>query len=142
MKGIIPLPSSKGFKPMSLESSKALGDLIRRTADNVEVDVQHDHGSAYRVTVIYKEKSLTFTFDQGGRKPDATDAISALFARASTMSRGENGFFVTFYAKAYKEHLEEAKPLKPEYVAHYEEWKQSAESAWQVFGDWFGRKWE
>jgi hypothetical protein len=143
MKGIIPFPQQKGFKPMSLESSKALGDLIRRIAASVACDVQHTSGTAYSVTVTHDGKSLTFTFDQGGRIPDAADAISALFARASLLARGEAAFYRCFYEKPYKASLEEeGKPLPDEYVAHYEEYKRVAEECWRVFGDWFGRKWE
>jgi hypothetical protein len=143
MKGIMPFPSWKGFKPMSMESSNALGALISRIAAKVEVDVHHDHGTAYSVTITNEDKSLTFTFDQGGRKPDAADAISALFARAGLIARGEAAFYRSFYEKAYKASLEEeGKPLPDEYVAHYEEYKRVAEECWRVFGDWFGRKWE
>ena len=110
---------------MSLDSSNALADLIKRIADGVGVDVQQpSKGTAHAVTVTYSEQSLTFTFDQGGKVPDAADCISALWSRAAVINRGED----------------EAIVVVPK--GDYEEWKQCAEDAWRVFGDWFGRRWE
>lgn len=127
---------------MSLDSSNALADLIKRIADGVTVDVKPMRNTWYKVTVTYKDQTLSFNFDQGGKVPDAADAISALWSRAALIDHGDYRFYRVFYDKAFKESIEGGDALKPEYVAHYEEWKRCAEESWRVFGDWFGRRWE
>lgn len=128
---------------MSLESSNALASLIARIAAGVTIEIEALKGTAHAVSITYEGKSLTFTFDQGGRVPDAADCISALWARAATLANGEEGFYRTFYEEAYEAAIgSEKKPMKKEYVEHCEEWKRDAVSAWRVFGDWFGRRWE
>lgn len=127
---------------MSLDSSQALASLIKRITAGVAIDIRPAHGTSFTIQVTYREQSMQAVFDQGGRVPDAVDCISALWARASVISQGEAHFYQTFYRKAYEALTECGEPLEQEQVAHYETWKQNAEDAWRVFGDWFGRRWE
>lgn len=127
---------------MSMDSSIALAALISRIAAGVAIDIRPVHGSAFTIRVTYREQSMLFTFDQGGRVPDASDCISALWARVSVISQGEEHFYRTFHRKAYEALTERDEPLEQEQVDHYDTWKHNAEDAWRVFGDWFGRRWE
>lgn len=133
---------TKDFTPMSLDASNKLSDLIKRIAEGVTIDIHQMRGTAYAISISYKGQEMRFHFDQGGRHPDAADCISALWARASVISQGEEHFYQTFHKKAYEDMTEHAEPLKQEYVDHFEEWEHNAAGAWRVFGDWFGKRWE
>lgn len=122
------------FKPMTPQEVGELEAKVAFWSHQISGDVT-PAVNGWTVRVEYRDAVLEFNFDHSagdetnkqGRKPEAVDVISALWAHTAMVRHGEAAFQKSFGSKAAAK-------------AMWAEWQRQAEWCSAVFGKEFGRK--